>query len=235
MDLSTSTALVTGANRGLGLEFTKQLLARGATVYGASRSPEKIDLPGVIPVALDVTDSASIAAAVKATGDISFLVNNAGISTGAPLESGPLSDFQAEMDVHYFGTLQVTRAFAPKIRAVGSGAVLNVLSATSWISEPYYAAYAAAKAAEWSLTNALRVWLAEQGTLVTGLHVGAIDTDMVRKYDVPKHTPERVVRLALEGVESGAYEVIMDDDMTVSARKGLSLGVEAIYPQFARS
>jgi NAD(P)-dependent dehydrogenase (short-subunit alcohol dehydrogenase family) len=232
MDLAGSTVLVTGANRGLGRHFAEQLIARGATVYAAARNPESVDLPGAIPIALDVTDPESIAAAVNATKGISVLINNAGSFTGASLETGSMEDIRREMDVHFFGTLEVTRAFAPQLAAAGSSAVLNVLSALSWFTGPGFAPYAAAKSAEWSLTNAQRIWLAEQNTRVTALHVGYMDTDMARGFDVDKIDPATVAKLALDGIESGALEVLADET-SVQTQAGLSGGVAALYPQFA--
>jgi NAD(P)-dependent dehydrogenase (short-subunit alcohol dehydrogenase family) len=232
MELTGSIALITGANRGLGRHFAEQLLARGATVYAGARNPASVDLPGAIPIALDVTDSESIAAAVKATGNVTFLINNAGSFTGSSLQTGAISDIRREMDVHYFGTLEVTRAFAPQLASAGSSAVLNVLSALSWFTAPDFAPYAAAKSAQWSLTNAQRIWLAGQGTQVAGLHIGYMDTDMTRDFDVPKISPELVAKLALDGVQSGAFEILVDDTSS-QAQAGLAGGVAALYPQFA--
>jgi NAD(P)-dependent dehydrogenase (short-subunit alcohol dehydrogenase family) len=232
MQIAGSTALVTGANRGLGRHFAEQLLQRGATVYAGSRDIGAIDLPGVIPVQLDVTDPASIRSAAEAARNVSLLVNNAGSATYASVTDGALEDIRREMDTHYFGTLAVTRAFAPQLAAAGSSAVLNVLSVLSWLTGPGFSAYAAAKAAQWSLTNALRLELAAQGTQVTGLHVGYMDTDMVRAIDAPKHDPAVIAALALDGVEAGEPEVIADD-LSRDVRAGLAVGVSALYPQLA--
>ena len=147
MDLSTSTALVTGANRGFGRALAAELLGRGATVYAGARNPDQVDLPGAKPIALDITDPASVAAAAQATGDVTVLINNAGSSTGADLLTGDLDDIRLEMDTHFFGTLSVVRAFAPQIAANGGGAILNILSGLSWVSFPEFGAYCAAKSA----------------------------------------------------------------------------------------
>jgi NAD(P)-dependent dehydrogenase (short-subunit alcohol dehydrogenase family) len=232
MRIEGSTALVTGANRGLGRCFAGELLARGATVYAAARNPGSVDLPGVSPIALDVTDPASVAAAVGATGDVTLLINNAGSSTGASLLEGPIADIELEMNTHFFGTLAVTRAFAPQLAAGGGGAVLNVLSVLSWFTSPGNSAYSAAKSAEWSLTNALRQELAAQGTQVTALHVGYMDTDMARHVTSPKSDPAVIARLALDGLEAGRPEVIADD-ISRQVQSKLSGGVAALYPQFA--
>lgn len=232
MQIEGSTALVTGANRGLGRRFAEELVARGAKVYGAARNPAAVTVPGVIPVTLDITDPASVAAAADATGDVTLLINNAGSSTGAGLIDGPLADIELEMNTHFFGTLAVVRAFAPQLAAGGGGAVLNVLSVLSWVSLPTSGAYSAAKSAQWALTNALRLQLAEQGTQVTALHVGYMDTDMASHVTSPKSDPAVVARLALDGLAAGQPEVLADD-LSRQVQQGLAGGVAALYPQLA--
>ncbi|MFD9112801.1 SDR family oxidoreductase [Streptomyces bottropensis] len=230
MDLSTITALVTGANRGFGRALAAELLGRGATVYAGARNPDQVDLPGAKPIALDVTDPTSVAAAAESLGEVTVLVNNAGSSTGADLLTADPDDIRLEMDTHYFGTLAVTRAFAPQISANGGGAILNILSGLSWVSFPEFGAYCAAKSAEWSLTNTLRVQLAAQGIRVAGLHVGYMDTDMVRDVDAPKSHPADIARIAVDGIAAGAYEILADDAAR-QAQAALSGGVRALYPQ----
>ena len=230
MDLSTTTALVTGANRGLGRHLATQLLVRGAEVYAAARRPDHVDIPGAKTIALDITDPASVAAAVAATGDVTLLINNAGSSTGTDLLNGDMADIELEMATHYFGTLSVVRAFAPQMIAAGGGTVLNVLSVLSWLSIPQVGAYAAAKSAEWSLTNTLRAQLAPRGVRVSSLHVGYMATDMTVDVDAPKLDPADVARTALDGVAAGAYEILADD-LSRQVRAGLAGGVAALYPQ----
>ncbi|RSD16620.1 SDR family oxidoreductase [Amycolatopsis eburnea] len=230
MDIKGAVALVTGANRGLGRKFAEALLERGAAkVYAAARNPESVDLPGVVPLRLDVTDPASIREAASIAGDVTLLVNNAGSSTGSTLLGGKLADIRLEMDTHYFGTLAVTREFAPILERNGGGAVLNVLSVLSWFTAPQVAAYSAAKSAAWSLTNALRLELAPQKTQVTALHVGYMDTDMAKHVDGPKADPALVAGLALDGVEAGRFEVLADD-VTRNVRAGLSGELPGLYP-----
>jgi NAD(P)-dependent dehydrogenase (short-subunit alcohol dehydrogenase family) len=232
MQIEGKTALVTGANRGLGRHLASQLRDRGAAVYAAARNPAAVDLPGVTPIALDVTDPDSVAAAAAATGDVSILINNAGSSTGTAPLAGDLANIRLEMDTHYFGTLAVIRAFAPQLTAHDQSAVLNILSALSWISFPASGAYCAAKSAEWSLTNALRLELAPLGTRVSALHVGYMDTDMTRHVDAPKVNPADVAKLAIDGIEAGAAEIIADDT-SQQVLAGLSSGVAGLYPQVA--
>jgi len=136
------------------------------------------------------------------------------------------------MDTHFFGTLAVARAFAPQLAAGGGGAMLNVLSALSWFTIPSTGGYCAAKSAEWSLTNSLRQELAAQGTQVSSLHVGFMDTDMTRNVTAPKIDPAEVASLTLDELAAGQLEILADDT-SKRVRAGLSGGVAALYPQFA--
>ncbi len=233
MEIKGSVALVTGANRGLGRKFAAELLERGAAkVYAAARNPESVDLPGVVPIKLDVTDQESIRAAAEIAADVTLLVNNAGSSTGASLLEGSLEDIKLEMDTHFFGTLAVARAFAPVLERNGGGAVLNVLSVLSWVSLPTSGAYSSAKSAEWALTNALRLELAQQKTQVVALHVGYMDTDMAAHVTSAKSDPAVVAGLALDGVEAGRFEVLADE-LSRNVQAGLAGGAAALYPQLA--
>lgn len=212
MNTENITALVTGANRGLGRRFAAELSARGTKVYAAARRPETIDLPGVIPVQLDITDPESVRRAAEFAGDVNVVVNNAGVSTRAYLLTGPLEDVRLEMETHYFGTLNVVRAFAPVIEHNGGGAILNVLSVLSWKHPASSGAYSAAKAAAWALTDAVREELAPKGIHVAGLHVGYMDTDMVSYIPADQKTdPGVVARLALDGLFAGEPEILADD------------------------
>jgi NAD(P)-dependent dehydrogenase (short-subunit alcohol dehydrogenase family) len=212
MKIAGSVVLVTGANRGIGRGFTEELLQRGAAkVYATARDPKLVEIPGVEVLALDITDPDAVAAVAAAAPDVTLLINNAGISTGANLITGDLADIRREMDTHYYGTLGMVRAFAPVLAGNGGGAILNVLSALSWFSYDGANAYAAAKAAAWALTNGIRLELAGQGTQVTGLHLGMADTDMTAGYAGDKMDPAEVARLALDGVEAGRFEVLADD------------------------
>ncbi|MCE6996847.1 SDR family oxidoreductase [Saccharothrix sp. S26] len=231
MKIANSVALVTGSNRGLGRHFARQLLERGAAkVYATARDAGSIDLPGVEALPLDITDADSVAAAASAAHDVTLLVNNAGIITGANLVTGDPAAIRLELDTHFYGTLAVIRAFAPVLAANGGGAILNVLSSMSWVSYDRATAYSAAKAAQWSLTNGVRVELAGQGTLVTGLLLGPTDTDMTAGMDVPKNDPADVVRTALDGVEADLVEVLADEGVA-RLKAALSADPRALYPQ----
>jgi NAD(P)-dependent dehydrogenase (short-subunit alcohol dehydrogenase family) len=130
-----------------------------------------------------------------------LLINNAGIAAGQSLLDGDLAGIRQDMEVNYFGTLNVTRAFAPAIAANGGGAVLNVLSVLSWLHPAAAGSYSAAKAAAWALTDASRELLAPSGITVTGLHVAYMDTDMAANVPADrKSDPAVVAKLALDAV-----------------------------------
>lgn len=231
MDINGSTALITGANRGIGRHFAEQLLERGARkVYATARRPETVDLPGAEVLELDITVPASIAAAAQAASDVTLLVNNAGVSTLQDFVTGDLEKIRLEMETHFFGTLGMIRAFAPILGTNGGGAILNVLSRMSWVSFVGANSYAAAKAAQWSLTNGVRLELAGQRTLVTGLVLSSTDTDMMAGWDIAKNDPADVVRDALDGIEAGALEVIADAE-SAQAKTDLSADPSAIWPE----
>jgi NAD(P)-dependent dehydrogenase (short-subunit alcohol dehydrogenase family) len=223
MEIRDSAALVTGANRGLGRRFAEQLLERGAArVYAAARNPSAVDVPGVTAIRLDVTDPASIAAAAAIATDVTLVINNAGIATGTHLTDGDTGNIRLEMDTHYFGALDVTRAFAPIIAAHGGGAILNVLSVLSWVHLPDTGAYSAAKAAAWAMTNVVRQELAPSGIHVAALHVGYMDTDMARNVaPEQKIDPAIVAALALDGIQEGVTEILADD-LTRTVKRGLA-------------
>jgi NAD(P)-dependent dehydrogenase (short-subunit alcohol dehydrogenase family) len=211
MQIQGAIALVTGANRGLGRRLTEQLVERGAAkVYAAARNPDAVTTKGVIPIHIDITDPESVAAAAAIASDITLLVNNAGIYSTAPLLEGPLDDIRAVMESQYFGTLSVTRAFAPHLIANAPAAVLNIVSILSWLHLGSLGAYASAKTALWAQTDAIREEFAPQGVTVTALHVAYMNTDMVADVDAAKTDPADVAAAALDGVEHGDVEVLAD-------------------------
>lgn len=227
MKIEGSVALVTGANRGLGRHLAEELVRRGAAkVYGAARDATQVTSTGVVPIRLDVNDAESVAAAAEAAPDVTLLVNNAGNYAFTTLLDGPLEDIRALMETHYFGTLSVTRAFVPALITNAPGAILNVASVLSWLHPAALGPYCAAKAALWAQTDAVRDELSTRDVAVTALHVGYMDTDMVADVDEPKNDPARVAQLAVDGVASGAFEVLADDlSRTVRA----SLGQDASH------
>lgn len=213
MKIEGSVVLVTGANRGIGAEWVRQLRARGAgKIYAAARNVGSVAAAdGVVPIALDVTNESQVHAAAAQAADVQIVVNNAGIAFRQPLVGGDLRKIRDEFEVNVFGPVYVAEAFAPVLKANGGGAIVNALSTVSWFSFPGMAGYSATKAAAWSLTDALRLELADQGTLVLALHEGPVTTPMGDNFPIDKIEPGQVVTAALDGLEAGASEVIVDD------------------------
>lgn len=231
MHVKGATALVTGANRGLGAAFVRGLLADGATtVYGAARSALRPEQEGVVPVTLDITDATQVAAAAARLTDVDLVINNAGVYHAATaLGDGLVDALRADLETNLFGTLAVSRAFAPALVANGGGALVNVLSVASWRPLPEFAAYATSKAAAWSVTNSLRMALRPSGTLVVAVHSGYIDTDMAATVTAPKVAPDEVVAQVLRAIERGDEEVLVDD-VTRDVKAGLSADLTTLYP-----
>ncbi|MDH2053222.1 SDR family oxidoreductase [Achromobacter marplatensis] len=223
MDLKNAVVLITGANRGLGLAFAREALARGARkVYAGARDPSTVTLAGVEAIKLDVTNSQDVAAAAAHASDVTLVINNAGIAAiGGFMAEGSIESAQRHLDTNLFGSLRVAQAFAPVLAANGGGALLNVLSIASWINGPLLGVYAMSKSAAWAMTNGLRNDLRAQKTQVLGLHMGFVDTDLTKGIDGPKSTPESIVSQAFDGLEAGAEEVLADD-RTRQVKQGLS-------------
>jgi NAD(P)-dependent dehydrogenase (short-subunit alcohol dehydrogenase family) len=231
MRVKGSVALVTGANRGLGQVYARELVSRGAAkVYGAARNPAAVTEPGVTPIALDITDPARVAQVAAQYADVTLLVNNAGVMKASTFIGAPgLDAARLEMETNYFGTLSMCRAFAPVLAANGGGAIVNMLSVTSFYTNPFNSSYGASKAAAWSLTNGVRLELHHQGTLVVAVHAGFIDTDMAALVDAPKDSPESVAEQVFDAVEAGQVEVLADE-RTRTIKAQLSRDQELIYP-----
>jgi NAD(P)-dependent dehydrogenase (short-subunit alcohol dehydrogenase family) len=234
MNIEGAVVLVTGANRGLGAEYVRQLLERGAAkVYAGARSPESVKKGGAIPIKLDVTSAVDIQAAVAQCNDLTMLINNAGVVIGSRvLANESLENAKAEFETNVWGPMNLSKAFAPVLAANGGGAIVNVLSAVSWMSIKEVATYAMSKSAAWSLTNALRLELARQGTLVVAVHPAFIDTDMAAGVDMPKTSPQQVVERTLDGVVAGLPEVLADDT-SAFVKNSLPKHIETFYPKVA--
>jgi NAD(P)-dependent dehydrogenase (short-subunit alcohol dehydrogenase family) len=234
MKIDNAVALVTGANRGIGLAFTRALLARSARkVYAGARDPSTVTQPGVEPIRLDVTKPNDVAAAAARARDVTLVINNAGIGVpGGFLAADSEESARRHFETNFFGMLRTSRAFAPVLAANGGGALLNVLSIVSWINGGQLATYAASKSAAWSLTNALRHELAPQGTQVLSLHMAFVDTDLVRSLEGPKTSPDVIVARALDGLEAGLDEVLADE-RTRLVKQGLTAARPSYLPQAA--
>ncbi len=236
MKVSGTVALVTGASRGLGRAFARELVSRqAAKVYGTARDPAEVTEQGVTPVRLDITDPGRVAEVARECADVTLLVNNAGVTAWQPFLGAPdIAGARQEMETNYFGTLSMCRAFAPVLGGNGGGGIVNMLSIVSFFTNPFGGSYAASKAAQWSLTNGVRVELAHQGTLVVGVHAGFVETGMTEGIDAPKITPESVARQVFDAVEAGQVEVLADE-RTRSVKASLPRDHEVIYPPLQAS
>lgn len=231
-------ALVTGANRGIGRAFVKELLAAGATkVYAAARNTAMLDdlvetsKGRVVPVTLDVTKPETIKAAAAAHQDVAVLINNAGVAAFEGLISADNTDAaRDEMEINYFGVLNVTRAFAPILAKNGGGAIVNMSSIAAHVNFPMLGSYSASKAAVHSLTQGVRAELAGQGTLVVGVYPGPVDTDMAASFPMEKATPASVAQGILAAVEAGEEDVY-PDPASVETHAGLIGDPKAVERQ----
>lgn len=233
--LNGAVVLVTGANGGIGGHFVREALARGAAkVYATARSPREWDDERIVPLALDVTDPASIRAAVEQASDVTVLINNAGASPATPaMLSHTDEEIRANVETNFLGPLFLARAFAPILSAKGQNtAIIDIHSALSWYAVA--GIYSATKAALWSATNSLRIELLPAGVQVLGVHVGYVDTAMAAHSTAPKLDPAVLVTTVFDTLEAGGYEVLADDT-SVQLKAGLSAPLEAVYPQLAAS
>ena len=227
--IKNSVVFVTGGSRGIGKALVDELYARGAAkVYATARDPRTVTHPDAVPVALEVTDPASVAAAAAQAQDVTILINNAGAHVGASFLTSPVEDVRKELETNFYGPLLVTRAFVPVIERNGGGHILNTHSVLSWLA--INGSYSASKAALWSQTNSLRLELAPRGISVTGLHVGYVDTDMTAAVTAPKADPADIAARALDGIEAGAHEVLADDTSRW-VKAALAGDLAALYPQ----
>jgi NAD(P)-dependent dehydrogenase (short-subunit alcohol dehydrogenase family) len=218
MKVSGSIALVTGANRGLGRALVSAFREAGCTkVYAAARQTEGLASDGVVePIQLDITNTEHVVSAAAKCRDVNILINNAGVAGFTPVLGAPtMANARLEMETNYFGTLAMCRAFAPVLKRNGGGALVNVLSVTSWFNAPMQGTYCVSKAAESSLTKAVRFELRAQGTLVVGVYAGYIDTDMAAgmagSQEFAKSSPAEVATRVIGGIEDGTEEVLTDE------------------------
>jgi len=232
MNIKGSVALVTGANRGIGEAYVAALQARGAgKIYAAVRDPSGYSAPdGVEVITLDVTKPDQVEAAAKACGDVTLLVNNAGVNFNAPLfADDAMSNARTEIEVNYLGTLSMVRAFAPVLKANGGGCIVNMLSIIGRVNLPALGSYAASKAAEYSMTQGVRAQLAAQGTLVVGIMPGTVDTRMTPGGETK---PPTVAEAALDAVEAGEEDVY-PGGMAQGVSQGLAADAKAVEKDFA--
>lgn len=220
MKLKDQVVLVTGANRGLGRALVDAALEAGARrVYAAARAPLQLrelaarEPMRVVPLALDITSEASLAAAAEQASDVAVLFNNAGVLSSYNLLTSQEDAIRQDFATNCFGTLAATKAFLPALRrggAAGGAAVVNVLSLVSLSNMPALGGYSASKAAAFSITQALRYDLSKLSISVHGVFAGAIDTDMVKDMPIAKTSPAEVASAVIAGLEQGSEDIFPD-------------------------
>ena len=240
MNIRGAVAMVTGANRGIGEAFARSLLSRGASkIYIASRDISKLQnlvsehVGKLVPVELDITNDQQIARAAAGASDVNLLINNAGVNgNSALISANDLASARDELDVNYFGTLAMCRAFAPVLKKNGGGAIINVLSILSRVNLPACGSYCVSKSAALSMTQGVRAELAGQKTLVVGVMPGAVDTDMAKSFEGPKENPNDVANASLDAVEQGTEDVY-PGGMAQGVSQGLAGDPKAVEKEFA--
>jgi NAD(P)-dependent dehydrogenase (short-subunit alcohol dehydrogenase family) len=222
MKIEGAIALVTGANGGIGKEYVEALRKLGAVrIYACARKAEAVaeivalDPERIVPLPLDITNEQSVKDAAAQCQDVNLLINNAGVGFNQGLIAAPdLSSARTEMEVNYFGTLAMCRAFAPILKGNGGGAIVNMLSMLALVNIPFNGSYSTSKAAALSLTQGVRAELAAQGTLVVAVMPGTVDTHMSKDYPPPKVSPTEVAISALQAVVDGVEEIYPGEQAT---------------------
>ncbi|QEG36762.1 SDR family oxidoreductase [Bythopirellula goksoeyrii] len=229
-------ALVTGANRGIGKAITEGLLARGAAkVYAAVRKlssvEELIDQYGdrIVPIEIDLEKPATIESAAKTAEDVTLVVNNAGVlRTESPLSQEAVDALNFEMNVNVYGLMRMAQAFAPVLKKNGGGGFVQLNSVASLKSFPDFATYSASKAAAYSITQALKVMLSDEGIQVVSVHPGPIATDMGSQagLDEVAEPPALVADAIVDALATGKFHAFPDS----TAKQ-----IGAAYESFAKS
>jgi NAD(P)-dependent dehydrogenase (short-subunit alcohol dehydrogenase family) len=219
-DIQDKTALITGANRGIGRAILESFLSNGIDkVYAAVRNPDSasplVEKYGdrVIPIKMDLNEPETVVGAAALTQDVEIVVNNAGILTmTTPLDRDAIESLESEMTTNVFGLIRMAQAFAPVLKQNGGGVFIQLNSIASIKCFSFIATYSASKAAAYSVTQALREQLREQGTLVLSVHPGPIDTDMgaAAGFSDFSKSPSIVAESIVAAIRAGDFHVFPD-------------------------
>ena len=229
--IAGKAVLVTGASRGIGHALVQELIVRGAgQVYAGTRGPVAFDDERITPVRLDITEPEQVAQTIERISALDVLVNNAGIAQFDDL-SDPAA-LEEHLAVNLLGSFRTTLAALPLL-SQSRGTVVNHVSIAAFAPVPVWPAYSASKAAAFSLTQSLRLQLAQRGVRVQAVLTGPVDTEMTREFAMPKSSPEVVAAGIVDGIE-GEDEEIFPDPMSLTMAEAWRSGAnKALERQFA--
>jgi short-subunit dehydrogenase len=217
MQIERATVLLTGANRGIGRALALALRGAGVgKIYLGARRPAALeplialDPKRFVPVEIDITDQPHVEELANKASDVDMLINNAGVIAFGSILDVPLTAIEHTFRTNFYGSLLMARTFTPVIEKNGGGAIVNVLSLLALASMPSVAAYSAAKAAAWSMTQSLRAALSGKGIAVHAVFPSTVDTDMVRGVDIAKATPTEVAAAIVAGIAEGREDIFPD-------------------------
>jgi hypothetical protein len=229
-----SVVLITGAAGTIAQALIAELKARGASkIYAATRDvPDLAASGGVVPIKMDVASDEEVAKVAASAGDVTLLINNAGINHNTSFMTAPdIAIAREEIEINYLAPLRVTKAFAP-VLIKNKGAVLNLLTILSRVSLPFMGSYCASKAAGLSLTQGLRGELAPKGVRIVAAMPGAIDTPMTAMLTIPKMTTADAAKEIFDGFEAGEEEIYVGE-MARGLAQGLAHDPKGVERQLA--
>lgn len=238
MNISSATALITGANRGIGRALVDRLLADGVpSIFATARTAAEADRltaldKRVTGLVMDVTNPAQIEAAAQRAKDVTLLINNAGVLDFGSFLEAQRTQIDRNFATNFYGTLDVTKAFVPVLEANGGGTIVNLLTLVALASMPGLSVYNASKAAAWSMTQSWRASLAGKGIKVIGVFPGAVDTDMLAGVDMPKTSAAEIARAISAGIAADS-EDIFPDPMSAGLYEKWKADHKAVERQFA--
>lgn len=215
MKIENKIALVTGANRGIGLAIVNALLDNGiARVYAAARDvaslPEFND-ERVVPIQLDITNAQQVLQAASVATDVDLLINNAGVAAFTSLVSGPRDLLERDMNTNYFGTLNMVRAFVPVLETKRDASIVNIVTIAAFANFPMIGGYSASKSALFSMSQGIRIELAQKGIAVHTVNPGPIDTDLAKDFPADKASPEQTAANILAGLADDEADIFPDE------------------------
>jgi len=214
MKFEGKIVFITGTNRGIGKSLVQEALNMGAKkVYASMRklsSMPNFSDERVVGIELDITNSEQIEKAVSAAPDTQILINNAGALSAGNILEGEMNNIKHDMEVNYFSTINMMRAFVPILEKNDSARIVNIVSIAIYANFPFIAGYSASKAALYSATQAARIELSKKDIIVHAVNPGAIDTDMNKGSDMEMTSPDDVAKSILKEVEADKLDIIPD-------------------------